>query len=59
MHGGKQSSTNVEELLRVYSYSGGKLNHLINLEADEGHERSVKDVAWAPQNGREYHTIGK
>lgn len=46
------------DVLRIFSYSGAKLTPVINLTAENGHEKSVKGVAWAPQNGRVYHTIG-
>ena len=47
------------EELTIFSLSGSKLNPIISLHSEKGHHTSIKDVAWAPQNGRTYHTIGK
>ena len=46
------------EELRVFGFSGAKLSPIINLHSEKGHNSTIKDVAWAPQNGRTYHTIG-
>ena len=55
----EESRSGIQDLVKVYSYSGGKLNHIVNLWAEEGHTDSVTDVAWAPQNGRADNTIGR
>ena len=48
----EESKSGIQDLVKVYSYSAGKLNHLINLYSEEGHKDSVTDVSWAPQSGR-------
>jgi hypothetical protein len=44
--------------LRIFCFNGAKLIPVINLTAENGHNSSVKDVAWAPLCGRVYHKIG-
>mmetsp|Transcript_10609 Transcript_10609/g.12069 ORF Transcript_10609/g.12069 Transcript_10609/m.12069 type:complete len:80 (-) Transcript_10609:177-416(-) len=45
------------EELKIFTLSGSKLTHVISLHSEKGHNSSIKDVAWAPQNGRTYHSI--
>mmetsp|Transcript_10734 Transcript_10734/g.10626 ORF Transcript_10734/g.10626 Transcript_10734/m.10626 type:complete len:80 (+) Transcript_10734:420-659(+) len=45
------------EELRIFGISGAKITPIINLHSPKGHNGSIKDVAWAPQNGKTYHTI--
>lgn len=47
------------EELRIFEISGAKITPLVNLHSSEGHIGSIKDVAWAPQNGKLHHTIGR